>query len=345
MNKIKKVLGLMFFLGVLFFSGTVVANASTLYFDPAKGQHGPGDIFTVDIKLDISQQCVNTVEATIIFPKDIIKVEDFSTGSSMISLWIDNPSGKSFDKINSEGVLHFSGGIPGGYCGKIPGDPGVSNVIAKIIFSVNSLAVNSDSQKQAKINFVPETSSILLNDGQGTADSLSIKSAEFTINGKQILVKDEWQEEVKNDNIQPEPFIIELQHDPAKAMFSGKYYVIFSAIDKQTGVDHYELLEIKPNAVLGEEPKLSFWEKLLGKKISAPTWKKADSPYLLEDQNLGSIIRVKAVDKAGNERIVEYIPPQQPVINKSGLEIKYIYLALIIILLLFILPFVWRRKK
>ena len=37
--------------------------------------------------------------------------------------------------------------------------------------------------------------------------------------------------------------------------------------------------------------------------------KLAEIPYVLNDQDLGSIIRVKAVDKAGNERLVEYIPP------------------------------------
>ena len=41
-------------------------------------------------------------------------------------------------------------------------------------------------------------------------------------------------------------------------------------------------------------------------------WKVGDSPYLLEDQSLKSIIKVRAIDKAGNERIVEIIPEIEP---------------------------------
>ncbi|KPJ56320.1 hypothetical protein AMJ49_05145, partial [Parcubacteria bacterium DG_74_2] len=66
------------------------------------------------------------------------------------------------------------------------------------------------------------------------------------------------------------------------------------AVDKMSGIDRYEILE---------EPRISF----LGttKKI----WKLGESPYLLEDQSLRSKISVKAIDKAGNERIVKIIPP------------------------------------
>jgi hypothetical protein len=55
-----------------------------------------------------------------------------------------------------------------------------------------------------------------------------------------------------------------------------------------SGIDHFEVKE--------------------GKK----DFKKAESPYLLEDQELKSKILVKAVDKAGNEKIAEIIPPAKP---------------------------------
>ena len=97
--------------------------------------------------------------------------------------------------------------------------------------------------------------------------------------------RDEWQEELEKDTIPPEAFEIELYQDPS--IFGGKYFIVFSTTDKQTGIDHYEVKE--------------------GKR----KWQEAESPYLLGDQKLESIIKVKAVDKAGNERTV-LIGPFRP---------------------------------
>jgi len=126
-----------------------------------------------------------------------------------------------------------------------------------------------------------------LNDGFGTPAKLTLKEAVFTIlTEKAEVPKEEWQEELAKDDIPPEPFEIKISQDPN--IFGGKYFIVFSTTDKQTGIDHYEVKEGKID------------------------WKRAESPYLLEDQSLKSIIKVKAVDKAGNERIAEYIPPKKP---------------------------------
>ena len=61
--------------------------------------------------------------------------------------------------------------------------------------------------------------------------------------------------------------------------------MVFATIDKTSGVDYYEVKEGKHD------------------------FQRAESPYLLEDQSLRSKISVRAVDKAGNERIAEIIPP------------------------------------
>jgi hypothetical protein len=93
----------------------------------------------------------------------------------------------------------------------------------------------------------------------------------------------------------PSPFSIELVQD--NNVFNGKYYIVFSTTDKQSGIDHYEVLE---------EPirELSLF------KWGAPNhaWVRVKNPYVLTDQRLQSVIRVKAVDKAGNERIATYAP-------------------------------------
>ncbi|HHE65575.1 MAG TPA: hypothetical protein ENL09_06080 [Bacteroidetes bacterium] len=93
-------------------------------------------------------------------------------------------------------------------------------------------------------------------------------------------------------------------------IYDGKYFIVFSTVDKQTGLDHYEILEITPEElekIKKEDGGIAnFFNKLFGKWEEKSSWKEGESPYLLADQSLGSVIKVKAIDKAGNERLVEY---------------------------------------
>ncbi len=254
-----------------------ITFAAILYLEPTSGEYHLGDIFIVEIKLDTEDECINTVEAELKYPQNILKAVDFSRGDSILTLWVQSP------KIDqNSGLISFSGGMPGGYCGRIPGDPGVSNLLGKIIFQVQKLADN----RSPEIEFM-DNSQVLLNDGKGTLAKLTTKGTAFTILVERLeeVSKDEWQEELEQDKIPPEPFVIEVRQD--QAIFEGKYFLIFSTTDKQTGLDYFEIKE-------GDRD-----------------WKKGVAPYLLEDQGLQSIIKVKAIDKAGNERIIE-IEPVKP---------------------------------
>jgi len=109
------------------------------------------------------------------------------------------------------------------------------------------------------------------------------------------------------DSTPPEDFKPEIGKDPA--IFEGKYFLSFTTADKTSGIDFFEVKEGKRN------------------------FKRAESPYLLEDQELKSIIKVKAVDKAGNERIAEIIPPATP--------FPYGLIILILIIAVIILAAIW----
>jgi len=254
-----------------------VAKAAVLYLEPPSDYYHPGDTFIVEAKIDVEGECINLVGVDLNFSQDILEVVDFSQGSSILTFWIKSPT---IDQKSE--LISFTGGVPGGYCGRLPGDPGESNLLSKIIFKVQE-TTQIGTQINTKIEFL-DTSQVLLNDGLGTPAKLITKEAIFTILPEKLEVpRDEWRGELEKDKIPPEPFIIEINQDPA--IFEGKYFIIFSTTDKQTGIDHYEVKE-------GEKD-----------------WKMGESPYLLEDQNLQSIIKVKAVDKAENERIAEYLPP------------------------------------
>ena len=249
-------------------------GAAVLYLEPAQGEYQLGDTFSVQVIIDTEKDCINTVKGEIDFSKDILETVNFTTGNSILTIWLEKP------KVNQNlGKISFVGGIPGGYCGPLPGEPGELDLLLKIFFKTKK-------EGTANLRF-SEESQVLLHDGLGTPAKLTTKGTIFTIlSGISEVPKKEWQEELKKDDISPEPFEIEIHQDPS--IFDGKYFIIFFTADKQTGIDYCEVKEGKRD------------------------WKRGESPYLLEDQELKSIIKVKAVDKAGNEKISEIIPLKKP---------------------------------
>lgn len=240
--------------------------AAILHLEPSKGQYQPGDTFITEVKIDTEEECINAIEASLSYDKDILQAVDFNYGQSVITLWVKPP------KISQEsGTISFSGGIPGGYCGKILGDPGMAQILGRIAFQANN-------KGEAEVIFL-DSSQVLLNDGLGTLAKLTARGAIFNIlPEKSEIPKNEWQEEIGKDNIPPESFKIEINQE--SSVFEGKYFIVFLTTDKQTGVDYYKIKEGRRD------------------------WETAQSPYLLKNQKLTSEIKVKAVDKAGNERVV-----------------------------------------
>jgi len=248
------------FLLLFLFSPSIVEGA-ILYLVPESQTENLDDNFLAEIKLDTEGEEINALGASLTFPADSLEFIDFSKGDSILSLWVQNPS-------IIEGTISFSGGVPGGFKGE--------GRIGRVIFK-------GKKEGKAIVNF-KEDCSVLLNDGLGTPATLITKGATFTVLAEKLEVpRDEWQEELEKDKILPEPFEIKIAQEPS--IFEGKYFIVFSTIDKQTGIDRYEIKEGKRD------------------------WKVGESPYLLEDQSLKSKILVKVIDKAGNERITEIAPP------------------------------------
>jgi len=235
-----------------------------LYLEPDQGNYYREDVFIVEIKINTGGEDVNAVKANLTFPQDILEVKDFMKGDSILKLWPEEPAFS-----NQAGILYFTGGIPGGYRGE-------NGLLGKIILKAKS---GGEGILQIK-----EGSQVLLNDGFGSPANLEIKEGIFNISPEKLAVpKNEAEEELKKDNVPPEPFQIELGKDPS--IFDGKYFLAFYTTDIGSGIDYYEIRE--------------------GDK----SWKKGSSPYLLEDQSLRNKILVKAIDKAGNERIAEITSP------------------------------------
>jgi hypothetical protein len=280
------------FFAVLFFVVTAVpAHAATLYFDPSNADIFRGDSVTVGLRLDTDEgECVNTVDATIHYDSSLNAV-DISRGDSILNLWVESPK---IDEVNH--TIRFAGGLPGGYCGRIAGDPSLTNTVLEIVFQSPGFTIGSGSDNKSPRIWLDESSQVLLHDGTGNPAPLQLREAHINLAdtaGGQI--QDTWKTDVRSDTEIPSDFTITLTKDDYA--FNKDYFIVFNSNDKQSGIDHYEVME---------EPFAEFSAFRWGRE-DAP-WVETESPYVLEDQSLNSTIRVKAIDKAGNIRVVTLVP-------------------------------------
>ncbi|USN92152.1 MAG: hypothetical protein H6782_04740 [Candidatus Nomurabacteria bacterium] len=310
-----------------------VTLGASLYIDPASSTLYRGDSIKVAVRLDTDEannECVNAIDGVLTYTDNIAPV-DVSLGSSIFSVWVETPT------INKEDrTVTFAGGVPNGYCGRIVGDPMLTNVVAEIVFRSPGFSVGGGSSEEAlaKLSFSDETTAYL-NDGLGTKADLSTYGAtvELKPQAGQSQVND-WKNQITADKIAPEEFSISVQKD--NKAFSGDHFIVFNTTDKQTGIDHYEVME-EPLAQLG-----SFqWGR-----ADAP-WVIERSPYVLKDQSLNSIIRVKAVDKAGNEYIATLIPDEsmRTISRAQVLTIAISFATLIVVVLTALVVFYWLKRN
>ncbi len=170
----------------------------------------------------------------------------------------------------SQGIVSFSGITPGGFIGE-----------KGYLFS---LILKAKQKGDVAISTANEK--VLLNDGNGS--EAKITEAPLSVS---IVEKDSSQTFTPPDDVTP-PEYFELQISKDPNIFSGKYFLVFATQDKGLGIDHYEVME---SGQFGSFASL----------FSKNKWIIAESPYLLQDQSLESIVYVRAVDRAGSERIAK----------------------------------------
>ncbi|MBI4085096.1 MAG: hypothetical protein HY432_01135 [Candidatus Liptonbacteria bacterium] len=218
-----------------------------------------GQFFEVSVFLDSESQRINAVQGNIIFPADILDFKEIHDGNSVATLWVEQPH------LASRGSIFFSGIIPGGYVG-------VKGFLFSFVVKGSTVTNGLISAKDAKA---------FLNDGLGTEAKIKVSDFSFTISEAPIagnLLS-------PADTVSPESFSPSISND--QSVFDGKWFLIFNAQDKGTGIDHYEVKE------------------------GGGQFVEAQSPYLLKYQALDKDIAVKAIDRAGNSR-TSILPPRYP---------------------------------
>ncbi len=310
------------------------AEAASLYIDPPFSALNKGDAGVLAVRLDVDEdsgECVNAVDAVVSYSKGI-EPTDISIGESILSIWVEEPLINRDDR-----TITFAGGIPNGYCGRVVGDPQLTNKLAEIIVRSPGFSIGASSDTSTSTLSFSNNSTVYLNDGFGTKASLNTFPATISLGDKPgSAMEDPWQEIVDADTTAPEEFSISLQRD--EKAFSKKYYIVFNTSDKQTGIDRYEVIEEKIDLIGSFQ-----WGR-----ADAP-WVKARSPYVLEDQTLNSTIRVKAVDKTGNEYIATLVPDEslRTASAESRVAIAAIVAGIGLVLMLAIVAvvFAFRRKR
>ena len=119
---------------------------------------------------------------------------------------------------------------------------------------------------------------VLRNDGEGTPAKIEIRNLEFKILKSEGQISSSILQ-IPSDIEPPENFKPTIESN--SNIFDGKYFLVFATQDKISGIANYKARE-------GE------WG----------WFRNVESPYLLKYQSLDRKIFVKAIDKAGNERIV-----------------------------------------
>jgi hypothetical protein len=176
-----------------------------------------------------------------------------------------------------------------------------------------------DAKKNTAIVAIADSSVVYLNDGAATPAKLTLQSGTYDVVATPQLGTNPWLDQVGEDKTPPDEFVVTVES--TRRVFGGNYYAVFATQDKQSGIDHYEIFE-------------------------RGAWRTVTSPHELKDQYLLGGIQVKAIDKAGNERIGTYIEGSAaPRVPK---EANYSILILVIAALLGIGAYMWhwdRKRK
>lgn len=294
MIKIKKIYIILSVLFSLFI--TIPVFAAELSVISQSSEIGLNNEFEINLLISSKNENINAIEGKIIYPIDLLEIKNIYDGDSVMSFWMEKPS------LKSESYISYSGIIPGGYSGK-------DGKIFSIVFQAKKEGFGDIEISDAKL---------LIDNGKGTESKTKISNFHFTISekNKEIII-------LKNnkDNKPPESFVPQIAHD--KNIFNDKWFLVFVAQDKDSGIDYYQIYETS--------------KKILPKYAE---WMTAESPQILTDQKLKSFIYIKAVDKFGNERI-EIIPPKNP---QKWYE-NYIFWIIISILILIIYALIKKRQN
>lgn len=248
----------------------ISACAASLTFSPLPPL-AVGDVVPVTLTLSPQGESINALEGTII-ASGAISLAGIREDASIVSLWVVRPT------IAANRTASFSGVIPGGFTGVL--SPFWEGARAG---SVVTVLVQAREVGTGRLSLGPDTL-VLPNDGQGTI--LPLEAQDLSVSVQQGIPS-AMRDDVL-DTEPPDPFTPIIGQE--RSVYRGASFLSFATVDRSTGVDRYLVAESD-----SQNPTIDAFVS-------------AESPYKLTDQGLRSYIVVKAIDRAGNERIA-VLPP------------------------------------
>lgn len=202
-----------------------------------------------------------------------LEVLEVRYGTSVVPLWLTPPRA-------GDGRISFAGIIPGGWP-----QGALEDRAALFTFILSARSAGAYALSLAS------STAVFRNDGLGTPAEVRATPLLLRVGADQ---QDDRKVFFIKDTIPPEPFtplISQSEH-----LFDGDFFVAFNATDRESGLSRYEIAEARSE-----------------RESSELRWREATSPERLIDQTLRSIIYIKAIDQAGNERIATLSPHTQNV--------------------------------
>lgn len=254
-------------LSLFFFLLPAAASAATISLRATPTRIGAGDLVRVSVLLD-SAVPTNAFSGALSYPGTMLEPIAISDGSSIISLWVVRPA------VSAAGApIAFAGITPGGFSGE-------AGSLFSVLFRAKAAGTAAISLGDIEV---------LRNDGAGEKEPVVLRPLALSVGPKPV---GGYAEPV--DHTPPESFTAYLGDDPH--LFGDRNYLVFMAVDKGSGIDHYAVAETRTPSLLLPFFPLSWNET-------------ATSSYVIADQDLTDTVYIKAVDRAGNERVTIF-PPQ-----------------------------------
>lgn len=251
-----------------------------------------GDEVRVDFLIKAEEDVLNAIEGKISYPNDLLDLVLVYDSESMIDMWVEKP-------ILKNNEIVFSGIIPGGF--------DYEGSLFSIFFKAKTIGNGSIYFNEIKA---------FRHDGNGSEINVNTNTINISIlpsNGENKSISSLL---AINDGEKPEPFTPLIQKD--KNLFDNKWFLVFDSKDKISGIDYFEIREVTENNIFG-----------YGQNDTG--WYRSESPSLLKDQSLKSIIYVKAVDRAQNMRVVKLSPTNSSKLFDYSLACVIILLVIILI--------------
>lgn len=213
--------------------------------------------FNVMVKLDTGGSEINSVDIILKYPRDLFTFKGYREDNVIKKIWIIQPK-------DTDGVIHFSGIIPGGVEGIYdPDKPDIQPIpLVSLLFTPK---INGTG------DFTINHSEILKNDGYGTPLSHEEKSSSTLVS-----IDNDSQVTDTEDKELPEPFIIE--YIPSGFFSKTPPMISFFTTDKGSGIEKYQM------------------------KNSRNIWLDVVSPVPVTRGIVKSQISIRAVDFSGNIR-------------------------------------------